>query len=88
MPAKTAQEPCLPKVTGPVVPVVFATNDNYAPYPVSLRIGLFITWLPRKVMGGIRCVRDHGLGYTLRRCLYHLGLREDEEDTLEIYKKG
>ena len=63
MPAKTAQEPCLPKVTGPVVPVVFATNDNYAPYPVSLRIGLFITWLPR-------------------------GLREDEEDTLEIYKKG
>ena len=68
MPAKTAQEPCLPKVTGPVVPVVFATNDNYAPYPVSLRIGLFITWLPR--------------------CLYHLGLREDEEDTLEIYKKG
>ena len=48
-------------------------------HPVSLRIGLFITWLPRKVIGGIRCVRDHGLGYTLRRCLYHLGLWEDEE---------
>ena len=55
---------------------------------VSLRIGLFITWLPRKVIGGIRCLREHDLGYTLRRVLYHLGLWEDEEDTLDIYKKG
>ena len=46
---------------------------------VSLRIGLFITWLPRKIMGGIRCLRENGLAYTLRRCLYHLGLWEDEE---------
>ena len=46
---------------------------------LSLRIGLFITWLPRKVMGGLRCLREHDLGYTLRRCLYHLGLWEDEE---------
>ena len=46
---------------------------------VSLRIGLFITWLPRKVMGGIQCLREHDLGYTLRRCLFHLGLWEDEE---------
>lgn len=46
---------------------------------VSLRVGLAVTWLPRKVMGGIRCLREHDLGYTLRRCLYHLGLWEDEE---------
>ncbi len=42
---------------------------------VSLRIGLFITWLPRKIKGGVRCLREHGVGYTLRRCLHHLGLR-------------
>ena len=48
-------------------------------HPVSLRIGLFITWLPRKIKGGIRCLREHDLGYTLRRCLYHLGLWEDED---------
>ena len=44
-------------------------------HPVSLRIGLAVTWLPRKIRGGIRCLREHDLGYTLRRCLYHLGLR-------------
>jgi lipopolysaccharide biosynthesis glycosyltransferase len=48
-------------------------------HPVSLRIGLAVTWLPRKIRGGIQCFRDHGAGYTLRRCLYHLGLWEDEE---------
>ena len=46
---------------------------------VSFRLGRAVTWLPRKVMGGIRCLREHDLGYTLRRCLYHLGLWEDEE---------
>ena len=33
----------------------------------SYRIGRFITWLPRKVLGGIRCYQEHGLRYTLRR---------------------
>ena len=46
---------------------------------VSFRIGRAITWLPRKLYGGVKCVRDHGVGYTLRRALYHLGLWEDEE---------
>lgn len=36
-------------------------------------------WLPRKAIGGIRCLRDHGAGYTLRRGLYHLGLWENED---------
>lgn len=48
-------------------------------HPVAFRIGQAVTWLPRKVMGGIRCLREHDLGYTLRRVLYHLGLWEDEE---------
>ncbi len=46
---------------------------------VSFRLGRAITWLPRKIKGGIQCLREHDLGYTLRRCLYHLGLWKDEE---------
>ncbi|MBQ6249941.1 MAG: glycosyltransferase [Oscillospiraceae bacterium] len=46
----------------------------------SVRIGRVITWLPRKLRGLIQCYRDNGLGYTIRRCLYHLGLWEDEEN--------
>ena len=30
-------------------------------------IGLVITYIPRKIGGGIRCCREHGIGYTLRR---------------------
>lgn len=41
----------------------------------ALRVGLAVTWLPRKVKGGIRCLRENGLAYTLRRGLFHLGLR-------------
>ena len=46
---------------------------------VSFRIGRVITWLPRKVRGGVWCFRDHGAGYTARRALYHMGLWKDEE---------
>ena len=46
---------------------------------VSFRLGRGITWFPRKVRGGVRCLRDHGAGYTVRRTLYHMGLWEDEE---------
>ena len=46
---------------------------------VSFRVGRAITWAPRKVRGGLRCCRDHGVGYTVRRTLYHMGLWEDEE---------
>ena len=50
--------------------------EKNAPY---IRIGRAVTWLPRKIRGGVRCCRDHGVGYTLRRALYHLGLWRDEE---------
>lgn len=46
----------------------------------SFRIGRAATWLPRKILGGVRCLRDHGLWYTLRRALYHAGLRKGEEE--------
>ncbi|MBR3972379.1 MAG: glycosyltransferase [Oscillospiraceae bacterium] len=26
-------------------------------------------WLPRKIMGGFRCIRDHGLVYTIKRAI-------------------
>ena len=44
----------------------------------SYRIGRSITFMPRKVRGGIKCYRDHGFAQTFRRTLYHLGLWEDE----------
>ena len=33
----------------------------------TYRIGRFITFIPRKVRGGIRCFNEHGMRYTLRR---------------------
>ena len=33
----------------------------------SYRIGRAITWLPRKIRGGVRCLRENGLRYTLLR---------------------
>ena len=38
----------------------------------SYRIGRAITWLPRKVRGAIRCNKEHGLCYTMRRTCEHL----------------
>lgn len=34
----------------------------------SYRIGRFLTFIPRKFQGGIRCWKQHGLVYTLKRC--------------------
>ncbi len=44
----------------------------------SYRIGRVITFVPRKVRGGVQCCRDHGAVYTVRRTLYHMGLWADE----------
>lgn len=33
----------------------------------SYRIGRFITFIPRKIRGGIRCYKEHGISYTLGR---------------------
>lgn len=42
----------------------------------SYRIGYFITFIPRKIRGSIRCYREHGLEYTWQRILVHLGVKE------------
>ena len=34
----------------------------------SFRIGRMITFVPRKIRGGIRCWQEHGFLYTLKRC--------------------
>ena len=39
---------------------------------VSFRVGRAITWLPRKVRGGVRCYKEHGPAYTAHRFLEHL----------------
>lgn len=49
----------------------------------SYRLGRAVTWLPRKLRGGIRCYRGHGLRYTLHRMLYHIGLRKKEEAPMD-----
>lgn len=33
----------------------------------SFRLGRFLTFIPRKIRGGLRCLKEHGLLYTLRR---------------------
>lgn len=35
----------------------------------SYRIGRAITLIPRKIKGGIRCIKDHGILYTLRHAI-------------------
>ena len=47
----------------------------------SYKIGRFITWLPRKVRGGIWCYREHGWRYTWGRVLIHLHLKKETLET-------
>lgn len=43
----------------------------------TYRIGRFITFIPRKVRGGIRCYQEHGWRYTWQRVLVHLRLKKE-----------
>ena len=45
---------------------------------LSYRIGRTITWLPRKIRGGVRCYQEHGLRYTAQRVVYHLTGQAEE----------
>ena len=45
----------------------------------TYKIGRVITFLPRKIRGGIRCYREHGLQYTWQRVLIHLHIKENED---------
>lgn len=39
---------------------------------VSFRVGRIITFFPRKIRGGLRCYREHGAIYTIKRTIQHL----------------
>lgn len=41
----------------------------------SFRIGRILTFLPRKLRGGFRCYKEHGFMYTVKRTLWHLGVK-------------
>ncbi len=47
------------------------SRENSLKNSVSFRIGRSITWLPRKIRGGMRCFREHGIVYTLKRVYWH-----------------
>ncbi len=47
-------------------------QENLLERSVSYRIGRIITFLPRKCLGLLRCLKDHGLGYTLKHGLKKL----------------
>lgn len=34
---------------------------------MTYRIGSFFTFIPRKIRGGIRCIQENGMGYTIHR---------------------
>lgn len=42
----------------------------------SYKLGRILTFIPRKIKGGIKCYREHGLKYTLNRILVHLHLKK------------
>ena len=53
---------------------LYATRNT-----VSFRVGRAITWLPRKLRGGVRCYKEHGGKYTFYRLLYHLRLAPNND---------
>lgn len=64
------------------VPAVINSDDkskNIIKYYRSYKLGCAITFIPRKIRGGIRCLREHGVNYTLRRAVEHFGIPADAE---------
>lgn len=41
---------------------------------VSFKVGRFLTWAPRKIRGGVKCLSQHGFGYTIKRTIEHFGI--------------
>lgn len=56
------------------IPNIFEHELYNVKHGYSFRIGRVITWLPRKVRGGIWCLHDHGIKYTTKRFIEHLGI--------------
>lgn len=49
----------------------------------SFRTGRIITWVPRKIRGISRCLKEHGMIYTAKRLIEHFGINMGTGD----YKK-
>lgn len=58
-----------------------ASEELSHPAPSFSRI---LTFVPRKIFGGIQCYKEHGLKYTLKRTLEHLGIPMG----IELYKSN
>lgn len=43
----------------------------------TYKSGRFLTWLPRKCYGAMKCYHEHGLKYTLIRSLVHLNIKKE-----------
>lgn len=51
---------------------------------VSFKVGRSITFIPRKIRGLIRCYREHGLKYTVKRIKYKLLHLKDQKTSLPV----
>lgn len=51
------------------------TRDSAVENSISFKVGRAITFIPRKVRGGVACFREHGWKYTFFRTLEHLHLK-------------
>ena len=40
----------------------------------SYRLGRTLTWIPRKIRGGVRCLKQHGVAYTCKRIFQKIGI--------------
>ena len=47
---------------------------------VSFKIGRALTWLPRKFRGGVKCLKQHGFSYTVKRTIEHMGIDMGTKD--------
>ena len=45
---------------------MYASPFSVVEHKGAYKVGLFVTYIPRKILGGIRCVGENGFMYTLR----------------------
>ena len=43
-------------------------------HSASYQTGRFLTWAPRKIRGGYHCLEQHGMLYTIKRFIEHMGI--------------
>lgn len=73
--SKTYDVASLPSTVALKDKLVAAQNEvNSICSSASYRIGRFVTYFPRKLRGGICCLKEHGLNYTFRLLLQKLRL--------------